>query len=61
MVFERKTAVVSIAIFLMIVLVAMKTTEVDGRIHVRRSLSDFGKGCCNVFIHSCCFPNHGLN
>jgi len=59
MTFEKKIVIVSMAIFLMIV--ATTATEVDGRIHVRRSLADFGGGCCNVFIHTCCFPKHWLN
>ncbi|XP_019099938.1 PREDICTED: uncharacterized protein LOC109132626 [Camelina sativa] len=56
MAFEMKIAVVSMAICLMIV--ATTATDIDGRIHIRRSLADFGGGCCNVFIHTCCFPKH---
>ncbi|KFK26134.1 hypothetical protein AALP_AA8G208000 [Arabis alpina] len=36
----------------------MTATEVDGRIMDRRSLVNFGQGCCNVFMHTCCFPNY---
>ncbi|XP_024010695.1 uncharacterized protein LOC112086180 [Eutrema salsugineum] len=56
MAFERKTAIVLIVVILMIV--AMTATEVDGRINIRRTLNDFGGACCNVFIHTCCFPKH---
>ncbi|KAF3514284.1 hypothetical protein F2Q69_00002194 [Brassica cretica] len=53
---ERKTAIMSIAIFSMII--AVTATEADGRFNIRRSLNDFGGACCNVFIHTCCFPHH---
>ncbi|XP_023640426.1 uncharacterized protein LOC111831114 [Capsella rubella] len=56
MAFGMKTTIVSMAIIIMIV--ATTATEADGRIHIRRSLADFGGGCCNVFIHTCCFPHH---
>lgn len=64
MAFEIKTEIVSIAVLLLLLMIVATTaTEVDGqmtRIHVRRSLADFdfGGGCCNVFIHTCCFPKH---
>lgn len=56
MVFGMKLAIVSIVVCLMIA--AITATEPDGQIKVRRSLSNFGQGCCNVFIHTCCFPKH---
>nr|XP_018475543.1 PREDICTED: uncharacterized protein LOC108846846 [Raphanus sativus] len=57
MALERKTMIVSIAILLMIIAVT-PATEANGQFNIRRSLNDFGGACCNVFIHTCCFPHH---
>ncbi|CAL9236744.1 hypothetical protein ISN45_Aa04g029170 [Arabidopsis thaliana x Arabidopsis arenosa] len=67
---ERKTAIVSIAVLVMIV--AMTVTEVDGRTNFGRNLLEgqtnegrnlydivgavVGKHCCNKIITTCCGP-----